>query len=58
MLGQLAELPQGGRADPEQPAHLPRPVHPLTSVGFSGGARKEQARHEIAVKESIGKPPD
>jgi hypothetical protein len=22
----------------------------LTSVGFSGGARKEQARHEVAVK--------
>jgi hypothetical protein len=28
MLGQLAELPQGGRADPQQPAHLARPVHP------------------------------
>ncbi len=26
MLGQLAELPQGGRADPQHPAHLPRPV--------------------------------
>ena len=28
MLGQFAELPQGGRADPQQPAHLARPVHP------------------------------
>jgi len=28
MLGQLAELPQGGRADPQQPAYLARPVHP------------------------------
>lgn len=28
MLGQLAELPQGGRADPQQPAYLPRSVHP------------------------------
>ena len=28
MLGQLAELPQGGRADPQQAAHLARPVHP------------------------------
>lgn len=28
MLGQLAELPEGGRADPQQPAHLARSVHP------------------------------
>lgn len=27
MLGQLAKLPEGGRADPQQPAHLPRSVH-------------------------------
>ena len=26
MLGQLAELPQRGRADPQQPAHLAGPV--------------------------------
>ena len=26
MLGKLAELPQGGRADPQQPAHLAGPV--------------------------------
>ena len=28
MLGQLAELPQGGRADPKEATHLPRPVCP------------------------------
>ena len=26
MLGQVTELAQGGRADPQQPAHLARPV--------------------------------
>ena len=51
MLGQLAKLPEGGRADPQQPAHLPGPPHPPylmappdKKVGSMAGSRKFEPR--------------
>ena len=48
MLGQFAKLPEGGRADPEQPADLPR------SVDRPG---VEALGPEQGLKQSLGLPP-
>jgi len=49
MLGQFAELPQRGRADPQQPAHLAGPVD---------RSRRDPLGQQQGVKLTLGLRPE